>query len=276
MSGIDQLFNDVNQRMQNPQQNTQKTAYQSNLAQYQTDKWYKGSIPTTSEMYGRIFSTYQTDPQSATAYATAFSQAQADPSSPWYNPYKQATNPYIAEMASYGVDVSNIDDKWFSDNSYLLQYTPSNAKKASKEQKMAYAYNQIADAYGDTSSAWKEYAALQDEINYLARWEGKNYSNDDIRDIVYGKDGSKFAKKYPTLAKMDASYEIGGNIVKLNSAMEYSKDNLDTMIWRARNGGGTGSFEIDSALSVLGDGNSWTDNPEISAKMCHELKKILL
>lgn len=244
-----------------------KTSYQQNVAQpIQTDKWYAGSAPTSREIYGRIYQIGQNDPQTAMIIADGFTQAQSDPSSPWYDPYKQPTNSAVATMASYGIDVSRIDDQWFSDNSWMMQYEPSNAKKASKEQKLSYAYGQIADAYDNDKAVQKEFAALQDEINYLANWESKNYSDDEIKDILYGSDGSAFAKKYPTLAKMDASKEIGGNVLKLNTASNYSRENIDTLIWRARNGGGTGNFDIDTVYSVSGNGNSYKEDPTITAK----------
>ena len=244
-----------------------KTPYQQNMAQpTQTDKWYSGSMPTSREIYGRIWQIGQSDPQTAMTIADGFMKAQADPSSPWYAPYKQPTNDAVATMASYGVDVSHIDDQWFADNSWMMQYEPSNAKKASKEQKMSYAFNQIANAYDNDKAVKNEFAALQDEINYLANWKERNYSDQQIKDMIYGSDGSAFAKKYPTLAKMDASMGIGGSLVKLNSGSDYSKDNVDTMIWRARNGGGSGNMDIDTVYSVSGEGNHYIEDPAISAK----------
>ena len=248
---------------------SQKTSYQQNLSQpVQTNKWYSGAMPTTREIYGRIYTIGKTDSAKARKIAQGFAKEQADPTSPWYNPYKQATNTdAINTLSSYGIDTSNINEQWFADNSWLMQYTPSNAKKASKESKAAYAYNQLANAYDNTNAMQSEYAALQDEINYLANWEGRNYSDEKIKEMIYGKDGSEFKKKYPTLYKMDASLGIGGDLVKLNTGSEYSKDNIDTLIWRARNGGGTGNFDIDTALSAGGEGNKWVDNPEITAKL---------
>ena len=246
-----------------------KTAYQQNVAQpVDNGKWYSGAMPTSREIYGRIYQIGQSDPQTAMTIADGFAQAQKDPTSPWSAPYKQATNTDAINMlAGYGIDVSNINEQWFSDNAWMMQTSPSNAKKASAEQKMSWAYNQLANAYDNTNSMHKEYAALQDEINYLANWEGRNYSDQQIKDMIYGKDGSEFAKKYPTLAKMDASLGIGGDIVKLNTGSEYSKDNVDTMIWRARNNGGTGNLDIDTAFSVVGEGRKYLENPELSAKL---------
>ena len=247
----------------------QKSSYQQNLAQpVQNDNWYSGAIPTSREIYGRIYEINKTDPQMAGQIATGFAQAQKDPSSPWYAPYRQATNTEaLGILSNYGIDVSNIDEQWFRDNSWAMQYQASNAKKASAEQRVAWAYNKVADAYGDTSSAKSELSALQEEIDYLANWEGKNYSDQQIKDMIYGADGSEFKKKYPTLAKMDASYDIGGSVLALNSGIDYSRDNIDTMLWRARNNGGTGNYEIDTALSVSGEGNAWVDDPAITEKL---------
>ena len=65
-----------------------KTSYQQNVAQpIQTDKWYAGSAPTSREIYGRIYQIGQNDPQTASQIAAGFTQAQSDPSSPWYEPY---------------------------------------------------------------------------------------------------------------------------------------------------------------------------------------------
>lgn len=253
-----------------------QSAYQQNMSQPLNTKWYAGAIPTKREIYGRIYEIGKTDPNKAATLSEQFGVIQADITSPWYEPYKQVTNKAVSQLSALGVDTSNIDDKWFEDNRYLMQYLrfdgSTNApsaltKKSSPQEQAAWYYYQIAKANEDTKTAQKEYAALQEEINTLVSWGDRNYSDQQIKDYIYGSDGSKFAKKYPMLAKMDATAKGVGGIIEFNSAIDYSKDNVDTMIWRARNGGGTGNMDFDACYSVAGFGKGWVENPGITAKL---------
>ena len=247
------------------------TAYQLNLAQPENDKWYKGDQPTSREIYGRIYELNQRDPAKAKIAAEGFAQDRKKSSSPYYAPYEQITNKAVSNLNSYGIDTSVIDDDFYTKNSYLNDYliydgttnAPSKpGKNATPQQLAAYEFYQVGKGREITSSAHKEWAALQEEIDYLTN-SPMNYSDDEIYNKIYG---DSFQSKYPTLYKMDQSLEPGNAILELNSPIEYSKDNVYTAIWRARNDGGTGNMAADTALSAAGKGNSWKDDPIISAK----------
>ena len=253
-----------------------QSAYQQNLSQPVNDKWYAGDTPTTREIYGRIYDISQSDPETANMIATGFAQAQRDPSSPWYAPYSQATNQAVSNLQSMGFDTNNLSQEWVNANrgwieSNLIFSGTTNSptkpgKKATADQLLAYQLYQWDKSENDTQKAEKEWTALQEEASYLANDKNHNYSSQDIINMIYGKDGENFSKKYPMLASLDSSLTQIGGIRELNRGINYSKDGLNTVIWRARNGGGTGNWDADMALSTR-EGNQWQDNPEISAKL---------
>ena len=266
-------------RQQQPQaQPKQKTPYQQNVSQpVQTDKWYKGDSPTTRETMGRLMQITNTDPQRGYQLQDEFVQLQADPTSQYYNPYTKATNKAVSNLADLGFDVTNINDDWYNQNSWLKEYyvytdntnslsSTMNNKKASTESKAAYQYNQLWTAEENTKKAEREWEALKQELSFWANDQSRNYSDDEIVNRIYGKDGSQFAKKYPTLAKMDET-RMQGTPMELNRAIGYSTDAMYGEIWAARNGGSTGSIWKDMAMSATGEGNQWTENPDITARL---------
>ena len=258
-------------------QKKEKTPYQQNVAQpVNNDKWYKGSQPTTREAVGQLILATQQDQARGIQLQNDFQVRQQDSTSIFYAPYTQATNKYVNELGGMGYDISNIDDDWFEATSGLDQYlkfngttnTPSSpGNKASSDQKAAYARYQVGKAQEQTVKAKQECAALQEEINFLANWQDRNYSDDGIIDYIYGKDGEKFKKKYPTLAAMDESMQPGKAILQFNEPIPYSKDWVYGNIWAARNDGGTGNSWQDMGWSALGEGNQWKENPDITARL---------
>lgn len=244
----------------------------STNTQNNNEKWYKGDQPTMRETVGRLFEITLNDQATGSRYQNDFMSMLSDPTSMYYSPYLQSTNQALKELASYGIDTSNINDDWFKQYKWLENYynygttnTPTSpGKKASLNQKAAYAYWQVAKQNELTKSAQSEWQAAKDEAAYWANRADRNYSDDDIIGIVY-KD---FAKKYPTLAKMDESIiEPGNALLELNSGINYSRDALYGTIWAARNGGGTGDFWQDMAHSAIGDRNVWHENADIIARL---------
>lgn len=258
-------------------QKKEKTPYQQNVAQpVSNDKWYKGSQPTTREAVGQLILATQQDQARGIQLQKDFQVRQQDSTSIFYAPYTQATNKYVTELGDMGYDISNIDDDWFEATSGLDQYlkssgttnTPSSpGNKASSDQKAAYARYQVGKAQEQTVKAKQECAALQEEINFLANWQDRNYSDDGIIDYIYGKDGEKFRKKYPTLAAMDESMQPGKAILQFNEPIPYSRDWVYGNIWAARNDGGTGNSWQDMGWSALDEGNQWKENPDIAARL---------
>jgi len=254
----------------------EKTPYQQNVSQPVNDKWYKGSQPTTREAVGQLILATQQDKARGIQLQNDFQIRQQDPTSIFYAPYTQITNKYVTQLGDMGYDISNIDDDWFNATSGLdeyLQYngttnTPSSpGKKASANENAAYARFQVGKWQDQTTKAKTECAALQEEINFLATWQDRNYSDDDIMEYIYGNDGEKFKKKYPTLAAMDESMEPGKAILQFNEPIPYSKDWVYGNIWAARNDGGTGNYWQDMGRSALGEGNQWVENKDISARL---------
>lgn len=69
-------------KTQTAQQTTQTSQNQS---------WYKGAQPTRSEALARIYTIGQTDEAKARSLMSLFDEQEKDSSSPFYNPYSQAT-----------------------------------------------------------------------------------------------------------------------------------------------------------------------------------------
>ena len=143
-----------------------QSSYQQNLSQpVKTDKWYSGTIPTSYEIMGRIGQIAQTDKTAAANFLRQFQTFQSSPGTPYFNPYTQATNRSVANLAKLGIDTSNINDDWLNQHKYLEQFyvyngvtnTPSNpGTKASLQQQAAYDYYQIAKAHNDSVAVDRE------------------------------------------------------------------------------------------------------------------------
>ena len=129
------------------------------------DKWYRGTMPTSSETLARIYTIGKSDPQQGQKLFDAFTSFQNDPSTPYYNPYSQATNRAIDEIAALGVDTSGgIGSDWLQKNASLMNsyrlgtgtspLAPSS--KSTREQNAAYWYYKIADAEETTQKAETE------------------------------------------------------------------------------------------------------------------------
>lgn len=232
------------------------------------DKWYRGTMPTSSESLARIYTIAKSDPQQGQKLFDAFTSFQSDPSTPFYNPYSRATNRAIDEIAALGVDTSGgIGSDWLQRNASLMNsyrmgtgtspLAPSS--KSTREQNAAYWYYKIADAEETTQKAETEWDALQEEITYWAGRSDRNYSDDEILSRI---DWSQ----YKTLTAMDEARQKGTPMT-LNRAIGYSQDALYGAIWAARNGGGTGNPMIDGVKAALGEGNQWQENTDISDRL---------
>ena len=236
----------------------------------QNTKWYRGATPTTRETLARISLIGMLDRQSGETAMSLFSNLQQDRTSQFYNPYTRHTNRAVDNLAALGIDVSKIDDDWFTANRGLMQYYVPTAntnglsstmtnKRSSPEQKAAYYYNQLMMAEEDTKKAENEWAALQKEVSYKATQSDRNMSDEEIYNSINWK-------KYPTLAKMDSTRK-SGTPMELNRAVGYSEDAIYGTIWAARNNGGTGNAYQDMINSVTGVGNQWKRNDALAAKL---------
>ena len=105
----------------------------------------------------------QYDKAAANKFMQQLSYSQQDVTSQFYNPYTQATNKAVKNLQDLGFDMSNIDDDWYNRNSWLKNYYVYTAntnglsstmtnKRASKEQKAAYNYDQLWKAFCISSS----------------------------------------------------------------------------------------------------------------------------
>lgn len=249
------------------------SAYQQNLQKpVQQQKWYAGEQPTSREMLKQIYTIYQQDKEYGQKALDAFHADQQNPASIFYSPYSQNTNKAVQNLASYGIDASQINEAWYKANpewqSYLIYNgttnTPSKpGKKATTQQKIAYEIYQLGKADKDTQNMQSEWAAMQDELAYWARRTDLNMSDDEI----VAKVQREMQSKYPTLYRMQESMNPGGVLLELNTKSDFSTDGMYGTIWAARNGGGTGNMESNVMLSAMGEGSVWQDNADTRAKL---------
>ena len=246
-----------------------KSPYQQNVAvPKQPQKWYKGDQPTTSEIWGQIYRINQQDPQKAQSIATGFMQAQQQQGTQWWNPYARPTNQAVDILQSYGIDTNELTDEWYAKNTDWqknLKYgnstnTPqSPGKKATPEQIVAYNLYQYRRSDKQTKKAQEEAAALRQEIAYKANDPNHNYTDDEII-------GSIDWNKYKTLASANEG-KSQGNLTEFNSAINFTDDDMRGWIWAARNGIEEDDNIYNMAMSALGEGKQWEENPGLSAKL---------
>ena len=246
-----------------------KSPYQQNVAvPKQPQKWYKGDQPTTSEIWGQIYRINQQDPQKAQSIATGFMQAQQQQGTQWWNPYARPTNQAVDILQSYGIDTNELTDEWYAKNTDWqknLKYggttnTPqSPGMKATPEQIVAYNLYQYRHSDKDTKKAQEEAAALRQEIAYKANDPNHNYTDDAIIDGIDWK-------KYPTLAAANEG-KVSGKLSEFNSAINFTDDDMRGWIWAARNGIEEDDNIYNMAMSALGEGKQWEENPGLSAKL---------
>ena len=246
---------------------TGHSAYQQSLIRVDTSP----SRPkNTRSAMAELYALDQLDHEKAQTMRTAFQRLQATPGNAYYDPYSTATNKAVNNLASYGFDVSRIDDDFFAKNDYLRQYliydgttnTPTKpGRKASAAQKAAYEYYQIWKAEDATKKAESQWQALQKDVSYWATAADRNYSDDDIINKI---DWSKYGE----LVSMKNNKDFAPN--EYNRAIGFSDDALYATIWAARNGltiGQDVSMEQAMAASALGEGRTWKYNPEIAPKL---------
>ena len=247
----------------------QKTPYQQNVSQP-----VQQSAPTTREALGQIFRATQQDQTYGRQLQDQFKALQSDRGSIYFAPYLQSTNKAINELNNLGI--SGVNRNWYDNTAFMDNYlvfngqtnTPSApTKKSSEMERIAYQRYQYGKSLQQTDDALRECDALNEEINFLANWGDRNYSDDEIMDYLYANGGADFQKKYPTLAKMDSSLEPGQALMEFNEAIPYSKDWVYGRIWAARNNGGTGNDYRDMAMSALGEGNQWQENADIAGRL---------
>ena len=246
---------------------TVQTSRQKVLSQpVQEDKWYQGTMPTTSEMLARIYDIGKTDQQRASTLLDMYNHLSVDPSSPFYEPYRQSTNQKaIANLQALGVDVSGgITTEWLNKNKNLLagaRYTTTGmtpaapAKGSTPENDAAYWYYTLMQDEERTQKAETEWKALQEEISYWAKRADLNLSDQEILGKIKWSD-------YKTLVDMDEA-KSKGIPMQLNRGVGYSQDNLYGVIWAARNQSDKTDMTLNAMNYRLGIGNSYVENPDI-------------
>ena len=221
----------------------------------------------TRRVLANINNVYSYDQEKAQKMYSDLRYLQSDPTSKYYNPYMQATNKSVAALASYGIDTSVIDDNFFKQNNYLLNYlnrtgttnSPSKpSAKASDLEKAAYEFYQIWKADEATVKAENEWKNLQDEIKY---WVGRTDRNLSDEEIL----GKIDWDNYSELVSMDKNKQFQPN--EYNRAIGYSQDALYGAIWEARNPDFNGTMEEAMANSYLGNGNKYKRNNALSAML---------
>lgn len=222
-------------------------------------KWYTGDKPASRDIAAQIYRIGETDSASAQQKYAEYQQFTADPASPIYNPYTQATSKAVAAL---GIDrTTGIDGAWFDANAgmkrnYRTSATGTSplapAKNSTQQQDNAYWYDRAWDDEQTTVAAENEWSALQKDVAFWAT-SGRNYSDDEVLEKI---DWSK----YPTLKKMDEGRAIGQPL-QLTRPVGYSEDALYGVVWGARNPElSSGDAWTDSVQYALGRGKSYTRN----------------
>ena len=243
------------------------TAYQQNLAQpVQTQK--QEEPWSIRRVMGNIAKISAYDQPKAQKMFDDLMYLQTDATSKYYNPYSNATNKAVENLASYGIDTNRIDDQFFRNNDYLLGYLSYNGqtntptkpgKKASNEEKAAWEYYQIKISEDATKKVEQQWNALQDELNYWANRKDRNYSDDEIISRI---DWSK----YGALTDLETK-QRDGKPAELNRGTTFSRDAMYGVLWAARNGGSSGSIYGDMARSYNGEGTPWKYDQTIAYKL---------
>ena len=255
--------------------NKTKSAYQKMLSdedeeeeEEERERVRSSKRMTNQEVVSKIYEMSKTDKEAANNALSMYRQLQNDPTSAYYNPYRNSTNSALTTLSELGADVSKIDDDWIEGYSWLKEHylfngtsnTPSKpGKNASVEEIAAYNYYQVLKSEGQTRKAEQEWAALQEEIKYWTNRSDRNYSDDEILGKINWNN-------YKTLTAMDES-AAQGTPLELNRGIGYSRDNLYGVIWQARNGRSSGSLELDSAMNYTGEGNRWKEDRNISERL---------
>lgn len=236
----------------------------------QPKQWKVGMAPTNyGQALASIGNMARTDKAGATAKMQQLRTLRATPSSMFFNPYASATSSASRNLASYGIDSSQLNDDWFNANPSWQDHliyngttnTPSKpGKRASQEQKIAYELFQFQKSEEDTKQAEREWKAMQEEIAYWTNRKDLNLSDEQVLNRV-----KKNMKNYPMLQKI--SDTLYTQPIEFNRAIGYNEDAMRGAIWAARNNGGTGNSDQDIARYYLGEGNTWNYNKEIAEKL---------
>lgn len=131
---------------------------------------------------------------------------------------------------------------------------------AQYEQERSTVSSQIRNPYtvatgkGPVAKANSARLAYEESLwgKEIVHYTKKGYSDAEIH--------AKFdAQKYPTLAQADIGRQSGKPLA-LEQPTDYDEDFVVGTAWAARNGGGTGSLQVDAIKSYLGDGNTYRSN----------------
>ena len=187
--------------------NTEKSAYQKNmnaLAKKASEKWYAGNQPTSLEIKGQIGKIMKQDPKAGNQFINAFQRDQSNPSSPYYEPYRQPTTRFRYNGMTNN-PVTNLREE---------RQIANEQRRAEQKQALEEIFRKTEE---DTQQAEREWSAAQDELIWKAKSPKRTKSDDELI-------ASLNMEKYPMLKAMDDGKEAG-NPVELNRPVGYSWDN---------------------------------------------------
>ena len=222
--------------------------------------------------YANIYLTEQKDPGLASDMRSWLTSQRSDPTSMYYNAYSQPTSYAAKNLSALGFDTNQLNDNFFGSQEYQIfmaenlerSATTGNkkspGKKSTVQNQWAYYLDDYYDDYQRTKAVKDEYNAAMNKARYLAGDTDHNYSDQEILDLV----NQDFEKNYPTLSKMKSS---GTDPIKLTEAIDFSDDALIGAIWEGRNPEYNGGIEGAMAFNYLGKGNTYKENPEITARL---------
>ena len=156
-----------------------KTNYQKNLEIPEpAGKWYAGDMPTTREVYARIYTISKTDREKAKRISDGFMQEQANPNSLWYDPYLAPTSNSI----KYEGQTQKAEQEWAAVQEEINYWTNRTDLNLSDDEiyrkvhgdKFATKYPTLAKMDGDSIVNLNRVIGYSDDNMYTAIWRARN------------------------------------------------------------------------------------------------------
>ena len=196
-------------------------------------------------------------------YGKLWEQMQ-DPTSPYYAPYATGTatnwkalgelGSLLGQDFSKGITAAQMDEiaqavGWNPRLTATGTTPAAPTKKSTIEENVTYWLNKIYTAEENTAAAESDLKRLRADIQELVN-DPRSYSDDEILERL------DFAKNYKTLSKMQEG-KAGKNPVALNRAIDWDDSFIGSIIWAARNSGGSKSILGDVVYSTRNMGNTY-------------------
>ena len=241
----------------------QERAYTAKEQQYTIN-----NMPSVRDIYQKLYQFEQNGEHTQrNSLYNSYMNLRNDTTSPYYNPYFQATNTQAIDgLRGLGFQIpeNGISQKYIDSLKPYADYSnvsvsgslKSPSKTSTPNQDLAYWLYQLEGDEARTQAAEAEWDEMQREIGLYVK---QGYSDEDIiRKIDMNN--------YRTLSAMDESLNTKVPI-QTTRGIGYSKDAMYGAIWAARNGGGTGDSEQDFMRYAAGYGNFFKPDEKSQAAL---------